>query len=137
MKYFDFKYDMWELKDSKFLENLFTDYHKSKFIFTDVILIGGDGLFHQYVNATMSHDDFDVFRDIPITILPSGNTNSVAYDLNCSDPYLAIIKCLRQITIKSDLAKVTFDDYPIPVYGTAVTWGARHNHVENSKVMKK
>ena len=80
---------MWETEDAIFIEK-WVNNHNSINYYTDVILIGGDGLFHQYINAIMNHHDYKLFLERLVTIIPCGSKNTIACDLNNLDPLNAL-----------------------------------------------
>ena len=57
-----------------------------------IIIIGGDGTFHEIVSGLMTRKDG---RKIPIGIIPGGSGNSFLYDLNIKDPLETLAKILN------------------------------------------
>lgn len=101
--------------------------------FTDIIFIGGDGMFHQYLNAIVNHPLRHILINIPVGFLPGGTTNSNACALSWSDPYKASLLILRGETIKGDIMKLQFDAQQKVVFGTAMTWGISSDIVKDSE----
>lgn len=54
--------------------------------YTDVVIIGGDGLLSQYLNACYKHHYFKTLIKIPIAILPGGCANALSCDLGGEEP---------------------------------------------------
>ena len=57
-----------------------------------IIMIGGDGTFHEIVTGIMMRQDQ---KKIPIGIIPGGSGNSFLYDLNIKDPLATLTKILN------------------------------------------
>ena len=72
-----------------------------------LLLIGGDGTFHELVNGMMMRDDK---LRIPIGIIPGGTGNSFLLDLNIKNPSQSIDKILSNKIIKIDILKTEFDN---------------------------
>ena len=47
--------------------------------FTDIVLLGGDGLFSQYINAV--HFSRPEMLEIPVGLMPAGSTNALCCDI--------------------------------------------------------
>lgn len=104
-----------EFRVKDFIHNLsLTDLFK----FKSILVVSGDGLLYETVNALMSRNDSEKAINMPIGIIPTGSGNGLAYtlirqkhpDLDDSDE--AIRVCLEQAIgdsiIKSDLVKLTY-----------------------------
>lgn len=91
--------------------------------FTDIVIIGGDGLFSQYLNSIYKHHYFENLVKIPVCILPGGSTNSLSCDLGGREPLNAAINLIRAIQVPGDIFRVDFDTKDMSVLGTAFTWG--------------
>jgi len=84
-----------------------------------LLLIGGDGTFHELVNGMMMRDDK---LQLPIGIIPGGTGNSFLLDLNITNPTQSIDKILSNKIKKIDILKTEFDNnvkYSINLVG----WG--------------
>jgi sphingosine kinase len=83
------KHKMFETTNEKYIEewvrnlNSFTK-------FNEIIIVGGDGLFSQYLNAIILHPDAECLLRIPIGILPGGSQNALCCDLGGKSPYIAM-----------------------------------------------
>lgn len=63
--------------------------------YTEFVIIGGDGLFNQLINAFHNHLDSDTLMKMPIGIIPGGSTNAIACDLGGKNPYEACSNIIR------------------------------------------
>ena len=62
-----------------------------------IIMIGGDGTFHEIVNGMMNRKDN---ARIPVGIIPGGTGNSFLLDLNITDPIQALDRIFLNKTKK-------------------------------------
>ena len=77
-----------------------------KFNFEDykgLLMIGGDGTFHEIVNGMFNRRDK---KKIPIGIIPGGTGNSFMLDLGITDPNVAVDKILMEKTRFIDVIKL-------------------------------
>ena len=84
-----------------------------------IIMIGGDGTFHEIVNGMMTRKDN---TQIPIGIIPGGTGNSFLLDLNITDPILALDRIIMHKTKKIDILRIKYNQkikYSINLVG----WG--------------
>eukprot|EP00047_Mylnosiga_fluctuans_P021620 m.107010 g.107010 ORF g.107010 m.107010 type:complete len:478 (-) comp8963_c1_seq2:157-1590(-) len=76
--------------------------------FDAVMVVGGDGLFHEIANGMLARADRQI---IPIGIIPSGSTDTVAYSASGTND---IITCALHIIVGDhhalDVCKLTMDD---------------------------
>ena len=73
--------------------------------YTDFVMIGGDGILNQFMNAVVKREDYkDIFK-IPIGIVPGGSANSTACDLSGKNPLMACVNIIRGFSIKADVMK--------------------------------
>jgi len=49
--------------------------------YTEFIMIGGDGLINQFINAIAKREDSQELFQLPIGIMPGGSTNATCCDL--------------------------------------------------------
>jgi YegS/Rv2252/BmrU family lipid kinase len=84
-----------------------------------VILVGGDGTFHEFINGMLNRDDGFM---IPIGLIPAGTGNSLMHDLKLLDPNDAIDKIIHSKTEKIDIAKVTFEKGHVFAFNV-IGWG--------------
>jgi len=87
--------------------------------YNGMIVIGGDGTFHEVINGFMNRIDN---KKIPIGIVPGGSGNSFLYNNNHDNPKKVLKKILRFKKKKIDIVKVkTLDEilYSINLVG----WG--------------
>ena len=69
-----------------------------------LIIIGGDGTFHEVVTALMKRKDN---QRLPIGIIPGGSGNSFLYETNNMNP-LSILKKIIELYIKSYFKKKNY-----------------------------
>ena len=74
--------------------------------FTDFVVIGGDGLFHQFINGVYSSKYRDFLLEIPVCVMPGGSWNATACDLNGRVENWAATNCLRGKTIEKEIIVV-------------------------------
>tara|TARA_B100000029_G_scaffold2042_1_gene2504 strand:+ start:14094 stop:14981 length:888 start_codon:yes stop_codon:yes gene_type:complete len=82
-------------------EKLITDIDIN--IYDGIIIIGGDGTFHEIANGLLNRSDK---KTIPIGIIPGGSGNSFMMDLNLSEPIKATNKIINLKTRPIDVAKI-------------------------------
>jgi sphingosine kinase len=75
------EYRMFETTSGTYVDDWINGYSYSNFPFTDIICVGGDGLFSQLINAFGNHNDRSDLFKIPIGLLPCGSQNAIACDL--------------------------------------------------------
>lgn len=90
--------------------------------YTDVVIIGGDGLVNSYVNAIYNHHYSKVLLDIPLGILPGGSANSLCCDLGGENPLHAAVHIIRANRLKGDFMKIEFGRGKT-VIANALGWG--------------
>ena len=84
-----------------------------------LVIIGGDGSFHEVANGMMDRDKSD---RLPIGIIPAGSGNSVARDLNLLDPIDSVAAILRAKSKPFDIIESNYNGvkkYAINIIG----WG--------------
>ena len=101
--------------------------------YTDFILIGGDGLFSQMINAIFKHPQKDKLLKMPIGVMPCGSQNAISWDLGGKNPYLAAAKIVRGQTVQADAMKITFEESKNVIYGTSLLWGFPSHVVSQSR----
>jgi len=101
--------------------------------FTDIIIIGGDGLLSQYLNSCYKHHFFDTLIKIPICILPGGTGNALSWDLGGKEPLNLCMCFLRGEMIKGDILRVDFETSQTSILATAIAWGFGTKVIESSE----
>tara|TARA_Y100001970_G_scaffold37959_1_gene46882 strand:+ start:14025 stop:14915 length:891 start_codon:yes stop_codon:yes gene_type:complete len=84
-----------------------------------VVIVGGDGTFHEAVNGMLKRNDN---KRIPIGIIPAGTGNSFLLDLNITNTAKAIDNIITGKTKKIDILKIIYEKelkYSINLVG----WG--------------
>tara|TARA_B100000700_G_scaffold57070_2_gene61736 strand:- start:316 stop:1206 length:891 start_codon:yes stop_codon:yes gene_type:complete len=84
-----------------------------------VVIVGGDGTFHEAVNGMLKRNDN---KRIPIGIIPAGTGNSFLLDLNITNTAKAIDNIIIGKTKKIDILKIIYEKelkYSINLVG----WG--------------
>ena len=72
-------------------------------IYDGIIIIGGDGTFHETINGMLNRLDK---KKIPIGIIPGGSGNSFMMDLNLTDPIKATNAIINLKTKSIDVTKI-------------------------------
>lgn len=105
--------------------------------YTEFVIIGGDGLLSQYLNAVAKHPEKDALFKVPIGIVPGGSHNATSWDLNGTNPYMACVNVLKGLTIKADILKVKLKNQKISLYTSALAWGIVSDIVKDSEGVRK
>ena len=105
--------------------------------YTEFVIIGGDGLFNQLINAFHNHLDSDTLMKMPIGIIPGGSTNAIACDLGGKNPYEACSNIIRGHTSSWDILRVQFKNLDKIVYTTTLTWGLVSDIVHDGEEWRK
>ena len=116
-------HEMIKTTSGDFISSWLNELDIDSFPYTDFILLGGDGMFNQLLNAIFKHPEKERLIKIPIGIMPWGSQNAISWDLGCKDPYQAAIKIIRGQSVKGDIMKVKFEGSKEYVYGTSLIWG--------------
>lgn len=107
--------------------------------YESIVLVSGDGLLHEAINALISHPEKPTLKDIPLGLVPAGSGNGLAYTLlrhtfsEIVTKEEAIKLCCEQIiknkTCSTDLVKVTFTDSERPPIWSflSIGWGLMAN----------
>ena len=119
----EIEHEMIETTSGTFIEEWINRLDVDSNPYTDFILIGGDGLFSQMINAIYKHPQKNKLLKIPLGIMPWGSQNAISCDLGGKNPYLAAVKIIRGQTIDADIMKITFDESDNVIYGTSWLWG--------------
>jgi len=93
----------------------YTDFSDLK----SIIIIGGDGTLHEFINGMMDRTDG---LKLPLGLIPAGTGNSLMHDLEVLDPEKAVENVLAGKTFKMDLAKVSYEDKHVYAFNV-VGWG--------------
>ena len=112
-----FSYDTHITKNSGDASSLTQTLNISKY--DGIIMIGGDGTFHEIVNGMMTRKDN---TQIPIGIIPGGTGNSFLLDLNITDPILALDRIIMHKTKKIDILRIKYNQ-KIKYSTNLVGWG--------------
>ena len=78
--------------------------------FTDIVIIGGDGMYNLFLNTIYKHHYFEVLVKIPVGILPAGSSNALWCDLGGKEPLRSSINIVRRNIVSGDIFKVDFDN---------------------------
>lgn len=70
-------YDNFMTNSSTYVEEWVNLYEKEQFSYTDIICVGGDGLFSQLVNALGKSPKSKELLKVPIGLLPCGSANAI------------------------------------------------------------
>jgi YegS/Rv2252/BmrU family lipid kinase len=89
-----------------------------------LVVIGGDGSFHELVNGTMQRDASRVGPAPTVGVIPGGTGNALALDLGVSDPEVAAQAVCAGFTREIDLHHVVHSVDSRAVYSmNLVIWG--------------
>ena len=83
------QYDQFQTNSATFVEEWVNLYEKENFPYTDIVCVGGDGLFSQLINAMNVSSKRSEFLQIPIALLPGGSQNAICCDLGGKNLYQA------------------------------------------------
>ncbi|GLR18026.1 diacylglycerol/lipid kinase family protein [Portibacter lacus] len=98
-----------------------------------VVIIGGDGSMHEFVNGMLDRKDG---KQIVIGLIPAGTGNSLVRDLDLLSPISAAEKILADSRMEMDVAKVSYDAthiYSINVIG----WGLPSTINQKAEKLKR
>ncbi|CAI2359746.1 unnamed protein product [Moneuplotes crassus] len=130
-------YDNFMTDSSTYVEEWVNLYEKDSFPYTDIICIGGDGLFSQLVNALGKSPKSKELLKIPIGLLPCGSANAICCDLGGKDVYQACINIIRGVTVKADILKVKFKEQEESIYATSMLWGITGDIVHKAEKWRR
>lgn len=82
-------FEVFETTSAIFVEEWVNDISTDPIKYSEVFLVGGDGLFSQYLNAVAIHPQAERLLKLPIGILPGGSQNAISCDLGCKNAYIA------------------------------------------------
>ncbi|CAI2361981.1 unnamed protein product [Moneuplotes crassus] len=119
----DISYEILETDSPTYVDTWVEQFNDKLFPYTDIICVGGDGLFFQLINAigrSLKRDD--LFK-VPIGILPCGTQNAIVCDLGGRKVRDACINIVRGHTIPSDIMRINFEKQDEPIYATSLLWG--------------
>lgn len=98
-----------------------------------IVVVSGDGLFHETVNALMSRPDWEKASSVPIGLVPTGSGNGLAYTLirqrhqDSMSVDEAIRVCceqaIRNDISEADLVKITFGPQTVIWSFLSLGWG--------------
>lgn len=91
--------------------------------YTDIVLIGGDGIYSQYINAVWAHPQRDDLLKLPIGLIPGGSTNALCCDIGGKNPTEASINILRGSPIRGDMMLTKFRKQKKEVLCSVLAWG--------------
>ncbi|CAI2364875.1 unnamed protein product [Moneuplotes crassus] len=131
------KHDHFETDSETYIETWVDQFSNKPFPYTDIILIGGDGLFSQLINSILNNPDCQDIIKTPIGLLPAGSQNATCCDLKGKDVYQACRNIVRRPTVQSDIMKIQFSDMDSPLYATVILWGVLGDVVKNAEKLRK
>ena len=88
-------------------------------LFSDILIIGGDGTFHELINGLLKREDH--YKPC-LGFIPGGSGNSLMHDLNLLDPIKAIKPIINKQYKHLDIMQIFWNDkieYAINIIG----WG--------------
>lgn len=72
------KFTGFETTSPTFMDEWVQQFNLKTSKFTEFIMIGGDGLLSQFMNAVGDHPDKDSIFKMPVGIMPGGSTNATS-----------------------------------------------------------
>jgi diacylglycerol kinase family enzyme len=132
----EIKHDVYKTGFEDFIDDFIEQLNPNEVEYTDFVIIGGDGLFNQLINAIARHQECDKLFQIPIGLIPAGSTNTVCCAISSNTPYQAAINILRGNYVKGDIFKITSDKSKATIYGTAATFGFLSDIVIESELLR-
>ena len=89
------EYEVIETTSPTFVDEWVADFDADSCPYTDIVLVGGDGIFSQYINAVHKHPAERQLLKIPIGILPGGSQNALCCDVGGKSVVAACINIIR------------------------------------------
>eukprot|EP00343_Euplotes_focardii_P000255 CAMPEP_0205799928 /NCGR_PEP_ID=MMETSP0205-20121125/1415_1 /ASSEMBLY_ACC=CAM_ASM_000278 /TAXON_ID=36767 /ORGANISM="Euplotes focardii, Strain TN1" /LENGTH=218 /DNA_ID=CAMNT_0053062163 /DNA_START=117 /DNA_END=773 /DNA_ORIENTATION=+ len=129
-------YEMFKTDSETFIHKFFSNFKLNDNVFTEFVVIGGDGIFGQVINSMMGHEDNEKLIQMPIGIMPGGSTNSLCCDLGGKNPFIAAMNIIKGSVINSDIFKVDIPNNEKPLYSTALTYGMPVDLVRQSENLR-
>lgn len=131
------KFTRFTTESPTYVSDLVSSFNYDELEFTEFIMIGGDGILNQFINAVGVHPQKDQLFKLPIGIMPGGSTNATACDLNGKDPFLAAVNCVRGHTIQGDILKVHLKRQDLTLYTSTISWGIVSDIVNDAQAYRK
>lgn len=127
-----------------FLNEFFKSVSYQTMSYTDFVVIGGDGMISQLLEAIMSHPDKEELIKIPMAIMPGGTQNALACDLGGKKPLTCALNILRGNYLPSDVFECTLSNKneenkvsEETKYATAFSYGILSDVVVKSEKYRK
>ena len=119
------EHEMVETTSPTFIDTFVEGLNIDEMSYTEFVVLGGDGLFSQLLNAIQKHPENKKLLSMPIGLMPCGSSNALCCGLGGKDPYIAAISIVRGYTVKGDMFSVNLNDKPeVPtIYATTLTYG--------------
>ncbi|CAI2365861.1 unnamed protein product [Moneuplotes crassus] len=130
------KHSMFETQSATYIEEFITELDVNQTSFNEFVVIGGDGVFSQLLNALMKHSDSSKLIKFPIGIIPGGSTNSLCCALSGKNPYMASKNIANKSLLKGDIFRVNMNDSKKSIYSTALTYGLPSDLVIESENLR-
>lgn len=70
-------YEINETDSETYIDTFVKGLKTDEMIYTDFVIIGGDGLFSQLINAMHKHYEREKLLKYPIGLIPGGTTNAL------------------------------------------------------------
>ena len=109
-------------KSETSVDEFISDLDTTTMKYTDFVMISGDGIFSQIVNAIAKHPQKDNLLKTPLGFLPGGSANWLSCALSGYDPYSASENVIRGDIVKGDVIEVTLDGER-KIYTTGLSYG--------------
>jgi len=132
------KYDTIELERPRHAQEILTETDLTQY--DAVVLVGGDGTFHEGANGIMRNKDWDKIKEKPLAMIPAGTGNSFALDLRgTTDAQPAIEALCEGKSVPIDIMKLTFsaNGQPETLYAfNSIHWGLASQVVLTAEKMR-
>lgn len=116
-------YERIETTSPTFMDEWTAKVNPAETDFTDIVLIGGDGIYSQYINAVWAHPQREELLKLPIGLIPGGSTNALCCDIGGKNPTEASINVLRGNPMRADMMLTKFRKQKKEVLCSVLTWG--------------
>ena len=75
--------------------------------YTDIVSIGGDGVFHEILNGLLRRPDAEDAVKIALSVIPTGSGNALAVSLGITNVYSATWNLIKRFIRPMDLLSIT------------------------------
>jgi diacylglycerol kinase family enzyme len=132
-------YEINETDSETYMDTFVKNLNVEEMMYTEFVIIGGDGLFSQLINGMNIHPSRDILLKMPIGLIPAGSTNALWCSIGGKNVYMAWINVVRGNTIDGDVFSATLMDHKDqPTYlSTVLTFGVASDIVIEAAKYRK